>query len=294
MVNRERVICLKDWEVRALQATKTCVACKGIGRVDSGTCNCGSGEGCAQHNKTAIAMWGDRCAVCGGTGAVTARATMLVRPISPQPELTKAGFRWKDRIHGTDIYGSPNVYSFISRSPFGIPGDTLLCKEAYAIESSVYALQPLPFDDGRPVKRHHDPDSDRWWQQAHYRATDPVPVLECEHDVCVGDPCTHPLRPAQTMPRWAVRIKREVVSVRAVSLLEITELEAAATGMYRIGSEWVAPGVMMTCVDRTTAIDWPCHYSALGAFKSRWDDDWDKRGLGWWEKPWVWLCEVKV
>ena len=230
------------------------------------------------------------CVIClkdWGVCALQAGATMLVRPMNPQPS---AGIRLSaffesgyEDGHGREI-----------TCPFGSPGGTLLCKEAYAIESGC-VHEPMPHNDGRPVRKSDmdGDDCERWWQ-AHYRATDPMPALMCEHEDCAGDPCSHPWRSARTMPRWAVRHKLTVVSVRAVSLLEITELEAAATGMYRIGSEWVAPGVMMTCVDGTTAIDWPCHYSALGAFKSRWDDDWDKRGLGWWEKPWVWLCEVKV
>lgn len=47
MSNRVIPLNLKDWEVRALRSTKPCSACKGIGRVSSGTCNCGSGEGCS-------------------------------------------------------------------------------------------------------------------------------------------------------------------------------------------------------------------------------------------------------
>ncbi len=45
-----------------------CPKCGGSGRIAGGICNCGSGEGCTLHNATAIAMWGDKCAECHGTG----------------------------------------------------------------------------------------------------------------------------------------------------------------------------------------------------------------------------------
>lgn len=45
-----------------------CLYCGGVGRVPSGICNCGSGEGCSVHNTTAIAMWGVICSYCNGKG----------------------------------------------------------------------------------------------------------------------------------------------------------------------------------------------------------------------------------
>lgn len=174
------------------------------------------------------------------------------------------------------------------QSPFGSPGTTLLCKEAYAIEQQVECNGP-PYGDGRPVWRNDIGE----WRQAHYRATDPTPALQCEHEDCQGDPCTHPWRPARTLPRDLIRLKPVVVSVRAERCSAITEADAASCGMYLLGREWVAPGVMMTCVDGAKAMDWPCHESARDAFKSRWDSDWDKKNLGWWHDPWQWVCEVK-
>ena len=45
-----------------------CPECKGLGRVATNSCNCGSGEGCSMHDEAAISMWGPKCKRCNGTG----------------------------------------------------------------------------------------------------------------------------------------------------------------------------------------------------------------------------------
>lgn len=52
------------------KATAACPKCNGAGRVPNfgSNCNCGSGEGCPQHD----VMWGMACEVCRGTGKVAA------------------------------------------------------------------------------------------------------------------------------------------------------------------------------------------------------------------------------
>lgn len=53
------------------RAVVKCETCKGLGRLPCGRCSCGSGEGCTQHDTTAIAMWGLKCSKCQGTGKAT-------------------------------------------------------------------------------------------------------------------------------------------------------------------------------------------------------------------------------
>ena len=129
----------------------------------------------------------------------------------------------------------------IGRCPFGFSGDVLLCKEAYALQSQAHAEAP-PWHDGRPIY-YSGEGVGMSWTQAHYRATDPMPALLCEHEDCNGDPCSHPWRAAQTMPREFVRIKPLVVSVRAEWAAAITEADALTCGIVCGGvyheAEWV-------------------------------------------------------
>lgn len=41
-----------------------CKRCNGVGKIPYGNCNCGSGEGCSQHD---VWMWGLECPECGMT-----------------------------------------------------------------------------------------------------------------------------------------------------------------------------------------------------------------------------------
>jgi hypothetical protein len=45
-----------------------CQQCKGIGKLPTEPCSCGSGEGCSLHDESAIALWGPTCPACKGTG----------------------------------------------------------------------------------------------------------------------------------------------------------------------------------------------------------------------------------
>lgn len=51
-------------KAKELQKRK-CDHCGGLGKVPHGVCNCGTGEGCSQHD---VWMWGKKCPVCNGTG----------------------------------------------------------------------------------------------------------------------------------------------------------------------------------------------------------------------------------
>lgn len=45
-----------------------CDRCNGVGKISSGSCNCGSGEGCDVHDENALHLFGIKCPKCKGTG----------------------------------------------------------------------------------------------------------------------------------------------------------------------------------------------------------------------------------
>lgn len=117
--------------------------------------------------------------------------------------------------------------------PFGQPGDFLWVRETFTIESN-YGLDVdylPPFNDGRPVRWQEDDENGRWWQQAHYKATDPAPELV--HEDCTRCEeygyCTK-WKPSIHMPKWACRLWLEIVSVKVERVQEIGESDAKAEG----------------------------------------------------------------
>lgn len=101
----------------------------------------------------------------------------------------------------------------VPRCPYPA-GARLRVREACAIEHSVESIrEPMPHSDNRPSQRfiHYDWS---WWNQPHYRATDPAPEL------CIPDPddlfdgCGVRWIAPSRMPKWASRFSLRVVSVR--------------------------------------------------------------------------------
>ena len=103
----------------------------------------------------------------------------------------------------------------VRKCPFGYMGDTLWVRETFAVESNrgvdSAEAYPPPFNDGRPVLWKDDENGGRYWQQCHYRATDPAPEL-CYDDE--DEPVVR-WRPSIHMPRWARRILLHVDEVGA-------------------------------------------------------------------------------
>lgn len=176
---------------------------------------------------------------------------------------------WNDRTYPLDC-------------PYGQPGDRLYVRETFVIESSFgieFDYEP-PFE-GRPLLRHHNSDWGDWWEQPHYRATDPKPDLVYEN---MDEPACR-WRPSIHMPKWASRLWLEVTGIRVERVQEISAADAVAEGIH---------GVME---DRTRYFGPPdengrTKYPTPGAaFHSLWDSLNAKRGYSWESNPWVWVVE---
>lgn len=104
--------------------------------------------------------------------------------------------------------------------------ETFCLETNYNIENeSVY---PPPFNDGRPVNRivDHPVDGD-YWEQPHYKATDPTPELcfdGCEEPGVRWTPSIH-------MPRWASRFVRPITRIRCERVRSISPDDCLAEGI---------------------------------------------------------------
>lgn len=164
-------------------------------------------------------------------------------------------------------------------------GDLLWVRETFCVESNFAMCDPRyhpPFDDGRPVRWREEPGGDRWWEQAHYRATDPKPDL-----VSVDDDKPLPWKPSIFMPRWASRITLEVTSVMVERVQDITEDDARAEGVGLIGSGPRLP-------DGGEFLGYALEDITYRAcFARLWDTINAKRGYPWASNPWVWVVEFR-
>ncbi len=207
-----------------------------------------------------------------------ARKTQTRRVMKPQPQLATdtdgqrfwlVDFESADRGYGWKQYDAP----FWTHCPYGAPRDRLWVRETFATECSVEGNLP-PWSDGRPVQRFPDGD---WWQ-AHYRATDPTPDLDCcnkkhgDH----GGPCPSPWRPSIFMPRWASRITLEITDIRVQRLQEITDDDAVAEGVTDAAGGAIGRDELPRL-----------------AFRHLWNSINEVRGFPWSANPWVWALTFR-
>lgn len=178
--------------------------------------------------------------------------------------------------HASGEYGD----SFV-KCPYGVVGDHLWVKETYVVESNQHidseAYYPPPFTDGRPVNRVAEivDVADAYWEQCHYKATDPNPELVNEHtDEMLG------WRSPRFMPRWASRLTLELLGVRVERLQEISEEDALAEG--------VASTAIFGHGDTIIAGEY-----ARERFPRVWDALNAKRGYSWESNPFVWALTFR-
>lgn len=153
------------------------------------------------------------------------------------------------------------------------PGDVVYVKEVVALQHMVDG-EPPEFSDGRPTLWTEHPDAERYWTQAHYRATDPPPDLCCESERCrdcervgYGPHWKSPLH----MPRWAARLWLEIEEVRVERLAEISADDCVAEGI----DPSQIPGI-------------GSDGALIAAYREAWERINGKRAP-WSSSPWVWV-----
>lgn len=165
---------------------------------------------------------------------------------------------------------------------FGKAGDRLWVRETFIIESNLMLdsedRYPPPFRDGRPVLRLRDENFGDYWQQCHYRATDPEPKLVNQNTAL---PCRW--RPPLFLPRWASRITLEIVNVRVERVQDIPEDDVEREGVQ----------VSHYYCDEDDGEFGTHRCNPRGDFRRVWDSLNAKRGFGWSVNPFVWVIRFR-
>lgn len=148
-------------------------------------------------------------------------------------------------VHQDGCWDDWEMEALLPQCPYGCPGDRLWVRETLRMDTRglVYAG-----DDGdvRVVGFEKGMKADQWIR-GYARKT--IPSIH--------------------MPRWASRLKLEVVSVRVERLQDVTEEDATAEGCtygYPMPILW---------------------------FSTLWNGINAKRGFGWDTNPWVWRVEFR-
>lgn len=211
------------------------------------------------------------------------RKTQTRRKVSPP--ITHAegdGMDWYAR-YGIPWQRYPRVQI---RCPYGVPGDRLWVRETFAVETNFNMGDdyPPPFSDGRPVRWLDDDAYGRFWQQCHYRATDPTPELAYDG---MDDPAVR-WSPSIHMPRWASRLTLEITEVRVERVQDISEADGRAEGMDTSLRARLA-GVPD---DLTMPLNGRLEPSYRNTFAGVWERI---NGAGAWDaNAWVWVVTFKI
>jgi hypothetical protein len=208
-------------------------------------------------------------AILAGTKAQTRRVVRdqtAVRAASGGPELWTGFMGWQP---ADAVLDDPSLNSNkAAKCPYGMPGDRLWVREAFR---PIYPQDP-GYNGGQPIA--YD-----------YRAT-----------YTQGDRLGDALgikrrwKPSIHMPRWASRITLEITGVRVERLKDISEADAIAEGIDRIGgptscTPWKNYGLeagaphAMTCASPVTS------YATLWTSING-PESWDAN-------PWVWVVAFR-
>lgn len=204
--------------------------------------------------------------------ALEGRLTQIWRPIKPQPPSDYFPVIDNIKYNGLFFFGKslrkPYVSSdFQCKSPFGQPGDRLVCKETWTMECN-YGWQDAytePNNPLGPVRYSQDVDGDDYFECPRYKASEPETELGDEFD-------STQWRSPVTMPQWASRITlvNNGVGVRRVQ--DITYIEAKGSGVtYEKG-----------------------YTHPADIFKHLWNSHYAKKGFPWEGNCWCWIVDVKV
>lgn len=213
------------------------------------------------------------------------------RIVKPQPPDGYRPFIIPDASDGIAMWavaageiGNETSDVAVRRCPYGGVGSILWVRETFVIESNHYTASvneyPPPFTDGRPTNWHTGNEDGDWWEQCHYRATDPDPAL---HYGDLEDPHCR-WRPSIFMPRWASRLTLEITQVRAERLCDITEEDAQSEGAER--------EFRTVVMDPRGLRDYHIPNSYRGGFANLWEEIYGKK-YPWASSPWVWAITYK-
>lgn len=169
--------------------------------------------------------------------------------------------------------GRDGYIKFIGRCPYGVPGDRLWVREAWAVKRFEPCL-----------------DHERDWQElcgatVRYLA-DGAEIVHPGDRVTGQGIYRGPVekgRPSIHMPRWASRLTLEITDVRVERLQDISEADALAEGIEQRGIEFGVPGLWRRP-------EGP--HSAAAAYADLWETI---NGKGSWAaNPWVWVVTFEV
>ena len=210
------------------------------------------------------------------------RKTQTRRAVKPQPEWTEPATAWIFREDGHSGQGwyaynedYPEEGALFYRFPYGQPGDRLLVRETFF----AYGRWETRFSAKKGRDEWHFIDmAEECGFSYLYAADNPDRTLAKGRGTLL--PGWH-RRPAIFMPRRAIRIFLEVVSVRVERLQDISEADAIAEGVQSVGG-----GRYWLGADGLTP-----RGSAVTAYRDLWihingAESWD-------ENPWVWVVEFK-
>ena len=196
---------------------------------------------------------------------------LVVRPVDHKlamcfdtprgPEDVAAGYPMVE-----DAYG--DFHKAVGLCPLGVPGDRLRCKEPHYIQDA---------------HGQHRTDGLRWGPWSGLPTTissDGKQIVYYKEGFDRSAPCW---RSPATMPAWASRITLEVVGVRCVRCGDITEEDAAKTGIERhtIEGQVYFKNYRSGC--------WTL--DSTGSLRTHWSSRYGKRYP--WESSWCWCVGVK-
>lgn len=166
-------------------------------------------------------------------------------------------------------HGKYETVGVMQGCPYGQPGDRLWVRETFALS----VIDP----DGGP------PEDDPENYDVIYRATDTPGGGWTDGD---GNVIPAPWKSSIHMPRWASRILLEITSVRVERLQDISDEDAIAEGICRVGPGWERWHADPDDTEHTGSTQKP-RLSYLGLWESI-------NGAGSWDaNPWVWVVEFK-
>jgi hypothetical protein len=152
------------------------------------------------------------------------------------------------------VYGS-RAHS--RRCPYGIPGEGLWGRETYMQQPNASPRTPIYHADVPDLAE------ERAAVRIAKRAGTKVPRWT----------------PSIHMPRWAARLVLEVTRIRVQRIHEITEADALAEGVTKVGKRWEVEGIVATPI------------SAVDAYRALWEYI-NGRG-SWAANPWVWVVDYR-